>query len=146
MWARGGGQVRRLRVAVGWGVTGGANSWRPREGSKWWDVMKGWGVSAGLAVGLFAMSAQAVETVRLTMSSSHPTAVAWVCALKTHVIDNSNRRLAEMVSDYRIDWTEAYGGAIYEFNDTIEAVEDAMTELSWVGSRWEADQHPPQKI
>src|SRR3546814_5195445 len=75
---------------------------RPRDCTREGEMKTVWGVSAGLAVGLFAMSAQAVETVRLTMSSSHPTAVAWVGALKTNVIDNSNRRLEEMGSDYQI--------------------------------------------
>src|SRR3546814_9312315 len=92
------------------------------------------------------MSAQAVETVRLTMSSSHPTAVAWVCALKTHVIDKSNRRLEEMGSDYRIEWTEAFGCALYDFNDTLEAVEDGMTDMGWVGSLWEPAKMPLQNI
>lgn len=93
-----------------------------------------------------ATPADAVESVRLTMSSSHPTTVAWVGALKTHVIENSNKRLEEMGSDYRIEWTEAFGGALYNFKDTLEAVEDGLTDMGWVGSLWEPAKMPLQNV
>ncbi|MGX1101189.1 C4-dicarboxylate TRAP transporter substrate-binding protein [Amorphus sp. MBR-141] len=103
--------------------------------------------SVALAAGLaFASHASAEETVRLTMSSSHPTAVAWVGALKTHVVDNANTRLEQMGSDYRIEWTEAFGGALYDFNDTLEAVQDGLTDMGWVGSLWEPAKMPLQNI
>jgi TRAP-type C4-dicarboxylate transport system substrate-binding protein len=103
-------------------------------------------LSLGMSIGLAALSVQAAETVRLTMSSSHPTAVAWVGALKTHVIDNSNPRLEQMGSPYRIEWTEAFGGALYDFNDTLEAVQDGLTDMGWVGSLWEPAKMPLQNI
>ncbi|MGQ7792666.1 C4-dicarboxylate TRAP transporter substrate-binding protein [Faunimonas sp. B44] len=95
---------------------------------------------------LLAQPVFALETVRLTMSSSHPTAVAWVGALKTHVVDNANTRLEEMGSDYRIEWTEAFGGSLYDFNDTLEAVEEGLTDMGWVGSLWEPAKMPLQNI
>ncbi|GAA4128487.1 C4-dicarboxylate TRAP transporter substrate-binding protein [Aminobacter aganoensis] len=102
--------------------------------------------SLGLALGMFAASAQAVETVRLTMASSHPTSVAWVGALKSHVVDNSNRLLEEQGSNYRIEWTEAFGGALYDFNDSLEAIESGMADMGWVGSLWEPAKMPLQNI
>jgi TRAP-type C4-dicarboxylate transport system substrate-binding protein len=99
-----------------------------------------------VAGSLFASSASALETVRLTMSSSHPTAVAWVGALKTHVVDNANARLEAMGSNYRIEWTEAFGGSLYDFNDTLEAVQDGLTDMGWVGSLWEPAKLPLQNI
>lgn len=102
--------------------------------------------SLGLAIGLFAGPAHAVETVRLTMASSHPTAVAWVGALKSHVVDNSNRRLEERGSEYRIEWTEAFGGALYDFNDSLEAVESGLTDMGWIGAMWEPAKMPLQNI
>ncbi|WP_274626455.1 C4-dicarboxylate TRAP transporter substrate-binding protein [Arvimicrobium flavum] len=105
-----------------------------------------WKYSLGLAVGMYVASAQAVETVRLTVASSHPTSVAWVGALKTHVVDNANKRLEERGSDYRIEWTEAFGGALYDFNDTLEAIEDGLADVGWVGALWEPAKMPLQNI
>jgi len=91
-------------------------------------------------------AALAEQTVRLTMSSSHPTAVAWVGALKTHVVDNANAELEKMGSDYRIEWTEAFGGSLYNFQDTLEAVQDGLTDMGWVGALWEPSKMPLQNI
>lgn len=90
--------------------------------------------------------ASAEETIRLTMSSSHPTAVAWVGTLKTHVVDNANSELEKMGSDYRIEWTEAFGGSLYNFQDTLEAVQDGLTDMGWVGALWEPAKMPLQNI
>lgn len=86
------------------------------------------------------------ETIRLTMSSSHPTVVPWVGALKTHVIAFSNKRLEAMGSKQRIQWNEAFGGVLYDFNNTLEAVEQGVTDMGWVGALWEPAKMPLQNI
>ena len=42
----------------------------------------------------------------------------------TYIIEPANDRLEAMGSDYRIEWTEAFGGSLYDFNETLEAVEE----------------------
>ena len=49
-------------------------------------------------------------------------------------------------SNYRINWTEAYGGALYNFNDTLEAVSQQLTDMGWIGSIWEPATLPLQNI
>jgi TRAP-type C4-dicarboxylate transport system substrate-binding protein len=107
-----------------------------------------------LTLAVFAASALAApmpaaaqtETIRLTMSSSHPTVVPWVGALKTHVIALSNQRLEAAGSKYRIQWNEAFGGVLYDFNNTLEAVEQGVTDMGWVGALWEPAKMPLQNI
>lgn len=98
-------------------------------------------VSAGVPFGALAAS-----SVRLTMASSHPTTVPWVGVLESHVVPESNKRLEEAGSDTRIDWTESYGGALYKFDKTLEAVSDGLTDLGWVGTLWEESKMPLQNV
>lgn len=86
------------------------------------------------------------QTIPLTISSSHPTVIPWVTPLKSVIVAKSNERLAELGSDYRIDWTEAYGGTLYNFNDTLEAVSQQLTDMGWIGALWEPNALPLQNI
>lgn len=103
-------------------------------------------LAAAAALTAAAPAAAQTESIRLTMSSSHPTVVPWVGALKTHVIALSNKRLEAMGSKYRIQWNEAFGGVLYDFNNTLEAVEQGVTDMGWVGALWEPAKMPLQNI
>ena len=106
-----------------------------------------------LAAGLIAaalpfgkeLSAE-TEIIKLTIASSHPTAVPWVGVMQSHVVPESNKRLEKMDSNYRIKWTESYGGALYKFDKTLEAVADGLTDIGWVGTLWEESKMPLQNV
>jgi len=86
------------------------------------------------------------KTMNMTMASSHPPVVPWVGALQSHVVPQSNPRLKAAGSDLEIKWTEAYAGALYKFQNTLEAVEDGITDIGWVGTLWENSKMPLQNI
>lgn len=98
-----------------------------------------------LALAVAATIGQA-ETYNLSMASSHPTVLPWVGKLSTLVVAESNARLEAMGSDDRIEWTEAYGGSLYGFKDTLEAVGDGLTDAGWVGTLWEGSKMPLQNV
>lgn len=100
---------------------------------------------AALAMSTLATVCHA-ETYELTMASSHPTVLPWVGQLSTLVVGESNKRLEAMGSDDRIEWTEAYGGSLYGFKDTLEAVGDGLTDAGWVGTLWEGSKMPLQNV
>lgn len=102
-------------------------------------------ILATLAIVAAATTSQA-ETFNLTMASSHPTVLPWVGQLSSLVVGESNKRLEEMGSPDRIEWTEAYGGALYGFKDTLEAVGDGLTDAGWVGTLWEGSKMPLQNV
>jgi len=100
---------------------------------------------------LFLMSALLAgavnaETIRLTIASSHNTALPWVGVMQSHVVTNANQRLKEAGSDYDIRWTEAYGGSLYKLDNTLEAVEIGLTDIGWVGTLWELSKMPLQNV
>lgn len=102
---------------------------------------------AALAAGMtVATTAYGQEMVPITIAASHPTAVPWVGAMQTFVTERANDKLEEMGSDYRIEWTEAFGGSLYNFNETLEAVQDGLTDIGWVGALWEPSKMPLQNI
>lgn len=105
-------------------------------------------IFAALAVVTAAAATPAAkaETYNLTMASSHPTVLPWVGQLSTLVVAESNKRLEQMGSPDRIEWTEAYGGSLYGFKDTLEAVGDGLTDAGWVGTLWEGSKMPLQNM
>jgi len=102
-------------------------------------------VLAAAAISAAATMAHA-ETYNLTMASSHPTVLPWVGQLSTLVVGETNALLEAMGSEDRVEWTEAYGGALYGFKDTLEAVGDGLTDAGWVGTLWEGSKMPLQNV
>ena len=94
----------------------------------------------------FAVAQQKTETIRLTIGSSHPPVIPWVAAMKNTVVANTNKELEEKGSKYRVEWNEAYGGVLFNFENTIEAVEQGITDFGWVGTLWEPAKMPLHNI
>ncbi|MYZ46777.1 C4-dicarboxylate ABC transporter substrate-binding protein [Rhizobiales bacterium L72] len=99
-------------------------------------------IAAGPVKGAFAQT----KTIPLTISSSHPLTIPWVEPLKTVIVEQSNRKLEAMGSPNRIEWTEAFGGSLYGFNDTLESVTQQLTDMGWIGALWEPSALPLQNI
>jgi len=102
--------------------------------------------AAGAASMLPTGFAHAAKNVRLTIASSHPTAVPWVGTMHKHVVPETNKRLEAAGSALRVNWTESYGGALYKFDKTLEAVEQGLTDIGWVGTLWEESKMPLQNV
>ncbi|WP_428099821.1 C4-dicarboxylate TRAP transporter substrate-binding protein [Candidatus Rariloculus sp.] len=101
------------------------------------------------AIALAALSAGVpaeAETIRLTVAASHTTALPWVGVMGSLVVPESNRRLAAMGSPHSIRWTEAYGGSLYKYENTLEAVQIGLTDIGWVGTLWELSKMPLQNV
>jgi len=98
------------------------------------------------SIGTLSSRPVAADEIRLTIASSHTTALPWVGVMHTLVVPESNRRLAAMGSPHSIRWTETYGGALYKFENTLEAVEIGLTDVGWVGTLWELSKMPLQNV
>lgn len=93
-----------------------------------------------------AAPAQQIETIRLTIGSSHPPVIPWVLAMRNTVVQKTNKALEAKGSKYRIEWNEAYGGVLYNFENTLEALEQGIADFGWVGTLWEPAKMPLQNI
>ena len=85
-------------------------------------------------------------TIKLTVASSQPTTLAWVGAMHTLVVPQLDARLAARGSPYRIRWTEAYGGSLYKYGETLEGIQVGLTDMGWVGTLWELSKLPLQNV
>ena len=105
-------------------------------------------ILAAAAVLTFATAApaQQIETIRLTIGSSHPPVIPWVLAMRNTVVQKTNKALEAKNSKYRIEWNEAYSGVLYNFENTIEAIEQGIADFGWVGTLWEPAKMPLQNI
>ena len=89
----------------------------------------------------FPDAAFAQETIKLTVSSSHPLVIPWVGMIKSHFMAETDRLLAEK-GNYKIEWQEAFGGQLYKANATLTSVEEGVTDIGWVFSFLEAAKLP----
>ncbi len=85
-------------------------------------------------------------TIKLTIASSHSTSLPWVGTMHTLVAPELNRRLAAMGSPYQVRWTEAYGGSLDKYENTLEAIEIGLADVGWVGTLWELSKMPLQNV
>jgi len=99
-----------------------------------------------LAASFVAHAEDDGRTIKLTIASSHSTSLAWVGTMHNLIVPETNRRLETIKSPYRIRWTEAYGGSLYKYDNTLEAVEIGLTDLGWVGTLWELSKMPLQNV
>jgi TRAP-type C4-dicarboxylate transport system substrate-binding protein len=102
------------------------------------------GVAAAL-VAAAAPGAQAKE-FKMTAGSSHPPIIPWVGVIKNYVVPQSNALLKKAGSKNSIKWTEAYAGALYNFQNTLEGVQDGLADIGWVGTLWETNKMPLHNV
>lgn len=101
--------------------------------------------AAAMLVVSGSLSAQA-ENFKLTAGSSHPPFLPWVEVITKHVVPESNKRLEAMGSDNRIEWTEAYAGALFNAPNALEGVEGGLADLAWVGTIFEPEKLPLHNV
>lgn len=89
--------------------------------------------------------AEAQQSITVNIGSSHPEANIWVYAMKNTFQPEVDRILAE-AGDYAVNWSEAYGGTLYKFTDTREAVMDGIVDVGMVGTVWEGATMPLQNV
>lgn len=83
---------------------------------------------------------------KMTIGSSHPPVLPWTIPLQKLIVPESNKRLQAKGLPDKIQWTEAYAGALYDFNNTLEGVGDGLADIGWVGSLWEPAKQPLQNV
>jgi len=103
-------------------------------------------LASTVSVALLATGAAlAQESITVNIGSSHPEQNIWVYAMKNTFQPTVDKILAE-AGEYEIDWSEAYGGTLYKYTDTREAVQDGIVDVGMVGTVWEGSTMPLQNV
>ena len=100
-------------------------------------------IAALLAAAAFPVGA---ADYKMTIGSSHPPVLPWTIPLRDLIVPVSNKVLKDLGIPDTIRWTEAYAGALYDFNNTLEGVGDGLADIGWVGSLWEPAKQPLQNV
>jgi TRAP-type C4-dicarboxylate transport system substrate-binding protein len=88
----------------------------------------------------------AQQTFNLTIGSSHPTTWGPAGLMSNYFKPEVDKLLAQGGNRYKIVWKEAFGGTLFKFNDTMEAVRDGISDIAFVGSVWEPDTMPLSNV
>ncbi|SLN76314.1 C4-dicarboxylate TRAP transporter substrate-binding protein [Oceanibacterium hippocampi] len=99
-------------------------------------------LGAGLA---FAAAPASAETYKLTAAAGHPPVFLWVKLLSEFYIPEVDKRLAAAGAD-KIEWTEAYGGTVAKIGGVLEAIEEGVVDIGFVGTIFEAPKMPLQNV
>ncbi len=86
------------------------------------------------------------EEFRLTAGGPQSTNLPWIGVIQRLVVPESNARLRAAGSPHSIVWREAYGGSLYKWQNTLEAIEIGLADIGWVGAMWEASKMPLQNV
>ena len=82
--------------------------------------------------------------INITIAASHPTTIAWIWAMQQALMPMVNQQLEN--TRFRIRWREAFGGTLYRFTETRNAVKDGITDVGFVGTLWEGSAMPLQNV
>jgi TRAP-type C4-dicarboxylate transport system substrate-binding protein len=95
---------------------------------------------------LFSIRAQAQTAVTIQIGASHPVQNMWVAMMKNVFQPEVDKHLRDNGNSHRITWREAYGGTLFKFQDTMEAVRDNIVDVGYVGTLWEGSTMPLQNL
>ena len=82
----------------------------------------------------------------MTAGGPQSTNLPWIGVIQRVVVPESNARLRAAGSPHSIVWREAYGGSLYKWQNTLEAIEIGLADIGWVGAMWEGSKMPLQNV
>jgi TRAP-type C4-dicarboxylate transport system substrate-binding protein len=102
-------------------------------------------VMSSLVFGLSVGSASA-KNYKLTVVAGHPPIFLWVTLCRDFFIPEVDKRLQEAGGKYKIEWNQAYGGTIAKIGGALEAIEEGIADMGFVGTIFEAPKMPLHNV
>ncbi len=100
-----------------------------------------------LTIALSIPSAPALaKTYKLTAAAGHPPIFLWVTLTRDFFIPEVDRRLAEAGGKDKVTWNQAYGGTVAKLGGVLEAVEEGIVDVGFVGTIFEAPKMPLHNV
>ena len=102
-------------------------------------------IMATLALSVSVAPAKA-KTYKMTAAAGHPPIFLWVTLTRDFFIPEVDKRLAAAGGKDNIVWNQAYGGTIAKLGGVLEAVEEGIVDLGFVGTIFEAPKMPLHNV
>lgn len=101
---------------------------------------------AAAAMALCLAGSAAAETFKMTVVAGHPPVFLWVKLMHEFFIPEVDKSLNALGGQHRIEWTEAYGGTVAKIGGELEAIEEGVADMGFVGTIFEAPKMPLQNV
>jgi len=92
------------------------------------------------------MAPAQAKTYKLTAAAGHPPIFLWVTLTRDFFIPEVDRRLMEAGDKDKITWNQAYGGTVAKLGGVLEAVEEGIVDIGFVGTIFEAPKMPLHNV
>jgi len=112
---------------------------------KFWKKALVMVVMVSLVMGL-SMGSAVAKNYKMTVVAGHPPIFLWVTLCRDYFIPEVNKRLAEAGGKDTIEWNEAYGGTIAKIGGVLEAIEEGIADMGFVGTIFEAPKMPLHNV
>ncbi len=102
-------------------------------------------LGAALA-GFFTGSAQAAETINISVIDGYPARAMWVKEFSAFFIPEVDKRLAAAGGNYEIKWQESYGGTIVKPKGVLEGIKLGLGDIGIVTTIFHNAKLPSQAL
>lgn len=86
------------------------------------------------------------KTYKVTVVAGHPPIFLWVTLCRDYFIPEVDKRLLEAGGKHKIVWNQAYGGTIAKIGGALEAIEEGIADMGFVGTIFEASKMPLHNV
>ncbi|MEJ2167091.1 MAG: C4-dicarboxylate TRAP transporter substrate-binding protein [Desulfobacterales bacterium] len=83
---------------------------------------------------------------KLTVVAGHPPIFLWVTLCRDYFIPQVDKRLQEAGGKDKIEWNQAYGGTVAKIGGALEAIEEGIADMGFVGTIFEAPKMPLHNV
>jgi TRAP-type C4-dicarboxylate transport system substrate-binding protein len=94
-----------------------------------------------LAVSINSASA---KDFKITVVAGHPPIFLWVTLCRDYFIPEVNKRVEPL--GHKIEWNQAYGGTVAKIGGALEAIEEGIADMGFVGTIFEAPKMPLHNV
>ena len=102
-------------------------------------------ILAAVVFSFMALPAQA-KTYKLTVAAGHPPIFLWVSMARDYFIPEVDKRIADAGLDAKIEWNQAYGGTVAPIGGVLEAIQEGVADMGFVGTLFEAPSMPLHNV
>ncbi|MEN8210864.1 MAG: hypothetical protein ABFR31_04035, partial [Thermodesulfobacteriota bacterium] len=103
-------------------------------------------IMAGALISGFLFGSANAKDFKITVAAGHPPIFLWVTLARDYFIPEVDKRLLEAGGKDKIVWNQAYGGTIAKIGGVLEAIEEGIVDMGFVGTIFEASKMPLHNV
>ena len=90
------------------------------------------------------VSPAVAKNYKITVVAGHPPIFLWVTLCRDYFIPEVDKRVAKL--GHKIKWNQAYGGTVAKIGGALEAIEEGIADMGFVGTIFEAPKMPLHNV